>query len=77
MAAFCTGCPTIWPLARPISSAPMSVDSWGVEPTGRSIRFPFTVYVRFKDGLLSGERFFYDLNMIMAQLGQPSAALAA
>lgn len=49
----------------------------GVEPTGRSIRFPFTVYVRFKDGLLSGERFFYDLNMIMAQLGQPSAALAA
>jgi hypothetical protein len=34
------------------------------------------VYVRFKDGLLSGERFFYDLNMIMAQLGQPSAKLA-
>ena len=49
----------------------------GVEPTGLPIRFPFTVYVRFKDGLLSGERFFYDLNMIMAQLGQPSAALAA
>ncbi len=49
----------------------------GVEPTGLPIRFPFTVYVRFKDGLLLGERFFYDLNMIMAQLGQPSVALAA
>lgn len=49
----------------------------GVAPTGRSIRFPFTVYVRFQDGLLLGERFFYDLNMIMAQLGQPSVALAA
>lgn len=47
----------------------------GVAPTGRPIRFPFTVYVRFKDGMLLGERFFYDLNMIMAQLGQPSAAL--
>tara|TARA_R110002033_G_scaffold167009_2_gene205945 strand:- start:56 stop:487 length:432 start_codon:yes stop_codon:yes gene_type:complete len=49
----------------------------GIEPTGRDVRFPFTVYVRFKDGLLSGERFFYDLNMIMAQLGQPSVPLAA
>ncbi|MEO9601177.1 ester cyclase [Parasphingorhabdus sp.] len=49
----------------------------GIEPTGRAVRFPFTVYVRFKDGLLSGERFFYDLNMIMAQLGQPSVPLAA
>jgi SnoaL-like polyketide cyclase len=49
----------------------------GIAPTGLPIRFPFTVYVRFKDGLLSGERFFYDLNIIMAQLGQPSAKLAA
>ncbi len=49
----------------------------GIAPTGLHIRFPFTVYARFKDGLLSGERFFYDLNMIMAQLGQPSAVLAA
>jgi SnoaL-like polyketide cyclase len=49
----------------------------GVMPTGLAVRFPFTVYVRFRDGLLSGERFFYDLNMIMAQLGQPSVPLAA
>jgi hypothetical protein len=49
----------------------------GIAPTGLAIRFPFTVYVRFKDGMLSGERFFYDLNMIMAQLGQPCVALAA
>lgn len=51
-------------------------DFLGKVPTGRSIRFPFMVIVRFRDGLLSGERFFYDLNGIMAQLGEPGFAVA-
>lgn len=44
----------------------------GIEPTGRVIRFPFTVVVRFRDGLLSGERFSYDLNGILRQIGYPA-----
>lgn len=49
----------------------------GVLPTGKDIRFPFTVIVRFADGLLSGEKFYYDLNNIMRQLGQNSFEIAA
>lgn len=51
-------------------------DFLGKAPTGRSIRFPFMVIVRFRDGLLSGEKFFYDLNGIMAQIGEPSFAVS-
>lgn len=42
----------------------------GIKPTGRQIRLPMTVFVNFRDGLLSGERFYYDLNTIMMQLGE-------
>ncbi|MBL8571904.1 MAG: ester cyclase [Phreatobacter sp.] len=42
-----------------------------IPPTGRTIRFPFTVVVSFRDGLLAGERFTYDLNDILRQIGQP------
>jgi hypothetical protein len=49
----------------------------GIEPTNKSIRFPFTVYVGFKDGLLFSERFFYDLNTVMKQIGEPGFKLAA
>jgi hypothetical protein len=48
----------------------------GIAPTGRTIRFPFMVIVRFRDGFLSGEKFFYDLNGIMAQIGEPSFAVS-
>jgi SnoaL-like polyketide cyclase len=34
----------------------------GMPATGRSIRLPFVVFVDFRDGLLAGERFVYDLN---------------
>ena len=44
----------------------------GIEPTGRSFRLPFVVFVEFRDGLLSAERFVYDLNGLLAQLGQPA-----
>lgn len=44
----------------------------GIAPTGRSIRLPFVVFVRFEDGLLAGERFVYDLNGLLHQLGKPA-----
>jgi hypothetical protein len=44
----------------------------GIEPTGRDIRLPFVVFVDFREGLLVGERFVYDLNGLLAQLGQPA-----
>ena len=44
----------------------------GLEPTGRPVRVPFVVFVRFRDGLLAGERFVYDLNGLLRQLGQPA-----
>src|SRR5271155_960238 len=31
------------------------------EPTGRPIRFPLAVVIPFRDGLMAGERFYYDL----------------
>jgi len=31
----------------------------------------FVVFVDFRDGLLAGERFQYDLNGLLRQLGQP------
>jgi predicted ester cyclase len=37
-------------------------------PTGRQIRFPFVVFVTFKDGLLAGERFVYDMAGLLRQL---------
>jgi steroid delta-isomerase-like uncharacterized protein len=40
----------------------------GVAPTGREIRLPFVVFVTFKDGLLAGERFVYDMAGLLRQL---------
>jgi hypothetical protein len=34
------------------------------------MRLPFVVFVRFRDGLLASERFVYDLNGLLLQLGQ-------
>jgi steroid delta-isomerase-like uncharacterized protein len=44
----------------------------GLPPTGRPMRLPFVVFVRFRDGLLAGERFVYDLNGLLRQLGWPA-----
>ncbi|SFT08443.1 SnoaL-like polyketide cyclase [Sulfitobacter marinus] len=44
----------------------------GIPATGLPIRFRFTVVVQFRDGLLSGERFSYDLNDILHQIGYPA-----
>ena len=43
----------------------------GISPTGESIALPFVVFVRFRSGLLTGERFVYDLDGLLRQLGQP------
>jgi steroid delta-isomerase-like uncharacterized protein len=41
----------------------------GIAPTGRPIDFPIAVFISFKGGLMSGERFYYDLATLFRQLG--------
>ena len=47
-------------------------DFLGIAPTGREIRLPIVVVVGFRDGFLASERFTYDLNDLLRQLGQPA-----
>lgn len=42
---------------------------FGIAPTGRPITLPFAVFVGFRDGLMAGERFYYDLRSLLRQLG--------
>jgi predicted ester cyclase len=44
----------------------------GIPPTGRSIDLPIAVVVTFEDGLMAGERFYYDLATLLRQLGVES-----
>ncbi len=39
------------------------------EPTGRRVRFPLAVVIPFRDGLMAGERFYYDLATLLRQIG--------
>lgn len=49
----------------------------GIEPSGRTIVQPFVVVLTFKDGLMAGERFHYDLASLLRQIGpDPVPALA-
>lgn len=41
----------------------------GLAPTGNSFVLPFTVFVKFRDGLFVEERFYYDLATLMRQFG--------
>ncbi len=41
----------------------------GIPATGRPIQFRFVVFVRFRDGLFAGERFYYDLSTLARQIG--------
>jgi steroid delta-isomerase-like uncharacterized protein len=41
----------------------------GIEPTGREIDVPVLILAHFADGLMAGERFYYDLATIGRQLG--------
>jgi predicted ester cyclase len=47
----------------------------GLEPTGRSFAVPLVNIVPFKDGLMHGERIFYDAAMFSEQVGLDVHAL--
>jgi steroid delta-isomerase-like uncharacterized protein len=44
----------------------------GIPATGRPIDLPIAVVITFKDGLMAGERFYYDLATLLRQLGAAS-----
>jgi steroid delta-isomerase-like uncharacterized protein len=49
----------------------------GLAPNGRTFAQPFVVILTFRDGLMSGERFHYDLASLLRQIGaDPIPALA-
>ena len=41
----------------------------GLAPTGRNIELRLAVVISFRDGLILGERFYYDLSSLLSQLG--------
>jgi steroid delta-isomerase-like uncharacterized protein len=41
----------------------------GIAATDRPVSFRFTVFVTFRDGLMAGERFYYDLAGLLRQIG--------
>jgi steroid delta-isomerase-like uncharacterized protein len=41
----------------------------GISATGFPIDLPIAIFVNFKDGLMSGERFYYDRETLFAQIG--------
>jgi steroid delta-isomerase-like uncharacterized protein len=49
-------------------------DYLGFAATGKSIIQPFVVLITFKDGLMSGEKFYYDLASLISQLGSAPIA---
>jgi steroid delta-isomerase-like uncharacterized protein len=44
-------------------------DFLGVAATGRDVSVPMVIFVSFRDGLLSGERFYWNPADLMAQIG--------
>lgn len=48
----------------------------GIPPTGRTVSFRFAVFVPFRDGLMAGERFYYDLDGLLRQLGAQRPPMA-
>lgn len=40
----------------------------GVKPTGRPVSIPIMAVASFRDGLISGERFYWDLTNLMRQI---------
>jgi steroid delta-isomerase-like uncharacterized protein len=41
----------------------------GIAPTGNAVDVPMTIFVSFKDGLLSGEKFYWNLGTLLEQIG--------
>jgi steroid delta-isomerase-like uncharacterized protein len=52
-------------------------DFYGLPATGRSIEIRLAVVITFKDGLMVGERFYYDTGALFSQLGISAATTAA
>lgn len=47
-------------------------DFYGLPATGKHIELRLAVIIRFHDGLMLGERFYYDLSSLLQQLGASS-----
>ncbi len=47
-------------------------DFFGLKSTGRPIDLPFVVIIGFREGLMLGERFYYNLPYLLGQLGASS-----
>jgi steroid delta-isomerase-like uncharacterized protein len=43
-------------------------DYQGIKASGKPIDLPVAIFVSFQDGLMSGERFYYDRATLMAQI---------
>ena len=41
----------------------------GVEPTGREVDIPTVIFVTFDNGLMAGERMYWDVATLLRQLG--------
>lgn len=50
---------------------PQRSEFLGNASRGMSIRLPLVVIVTFRDGLMAGERFYYDLADLLRQIGAP------
>lgn len=44
----------------------------GIEPTGRLVDLPTAIFVTFRDGLMAGERMYWDVTTLLHQLGVPA-----
>lgn len=53
----------------------MTGDRFGVVPNGRRAELPVFIQFAFKDGLIAGERFFFDLSALCAQSGVSTDAV--
>ncbi len=53
----------------------MTGEFFGLPPTGRSIALPFVAILPFKDGLMEGERLFFDLATFCDQAGLSLSAV--
>jgi len=53
----------------------MTGDRFGVTPNGRRAELPVFIQFSFRDGLIAGERFFFDLSTLCAQSGVSTDAV--
>lgn len=44
----------------------------GIAPTGRLVDLPTAIFVTFRDGLMAGERMYWDVTTLLRQLGMPA-----